>query len=246
MTPGGPPTGAPETAGDREITNVDGRPSAEGDFLQFVAGGESNPSAIGGKEGVFSTLGAGDGDGLGFGKRPAVQHRASERAVGLRPQTRWWRHRERSQRRCGWAGRRKWFGPSLSAGARSMLKLTRRVADGGVSRKCRSAGTPSAIIPTTATANAAIHACRPCVDAVAVAVVCGATVSNAPSSANDTSPISRTRCLRSFCRHRRITVTTAAGTVAGSAVQSGSFIRMRASVSETSSPSNARLAVSIS
>ena len=38
----------------------------------------------------------------------------------------------------------------------------------------------------------------------------------------------------------------AGGVAAGKAVQSGSFIRMRASVSETSSPSNARLAVSIS
>ena len=39
----------------------------------------------------------------------------------------------------------------------------------------------------------------------------GLGASNAPASANETSPISRTRCLRSFCRHRRITVTTAAG-----------------------------------
>ena len=243
--PGGPPTGAHETAGDREITNIDGRPSAEGDCLQLVAGAESNRLAIGGKEGGSSTLGAGDGDGMGFGKRPAVQqHRPSRGQLDFA-------HKHDggaigSDCKGGAAG------PAVGGGSTEPVRGSkvhaeadeargrwRRLADmpqrGNTERDHPDDRDRERRHPRVSS----MCRCRR-------SRVCGATVSNAPSSANETSPISRTRCLRSFCRHRRITVATAAGTVAGSAVQSGSFIRMRANVSETSSPSNARLAVSIS
>jgi hypothetical protein len=60
-----------------------------------------------------------------------------------------------------------------------------------------------------------------------------------------TSPMSRNRRSASFSRHRRSTLVSEIADD-GSAFQFGSSFRMLASVSETSSPSNARVPVSIS
>ena len=77
-------------------------------------------------------------------------------------------------------------------------------------------------------------------------VVCGSTVSNAPSNARRASCTSPMRCLGFFCRQARISCRMRAGTSAGSRCQSGSTFSTFASVSERSSPSNARVPVSIS
>ena len=68
------PTGALDPAGEGEIANVDGKPSAEGDFLQFGSSGECDRLAIGREEGIFRAIRAGDSDSPGFGERPAIQH----------------------------------------------------------------------------------------------------------------------------------------------------------------------------
>ena len=60
------------------------------------------------------------------------------------------------------------------------------------------------------------------------------------------SPMSRRRCRGSRSRQRLISFARGAGVSAGSAPHSGSFINTAASVVETSSPSNARRAVSSS
>ena len=116
---------------------------------------------------------------------------------------------------------------------------------GGISRRCRSASTASATIPSAATANAAVHTNRPA-DADGAAAVCDAAVSNAPSSASRTSAISCARCFASFRRHTRSAWLTRAGTSAGSAAKSGSLLITDTIVSVTSSPGNARVPVSIS
>jgi hypothetical protein len=71
-------------------------------------------------------------------------------------------------------------------------------------------------------------------------------MSNAPSIASRMSPMACTRCLGSFCRQRLRYPRSAGDSIAGSLVQSGSRSMTRASVSETLSPSNARVPVSIS
>ena len=65
-------------------------------------------------------------------------------------------------------------------------------------------------------------------------------------SRNLTGEISGTRFVRSFSRQRWSKVRNPVGTSSGSALQSGSARRTAASVSLTSSPSKARLPVSIS
>ena len=101
--------------------------------------------------------------------------------------------------------------------------------------------------PSAATATAAIPACGSrFADDAAPGFVCGAAVSNVPSRARLTSPMSRTRCLRSFCKQRRSTVTTLGGTVAGSAVQSGSLFSTDASTCDSVSPVKTGRPVSIS
>ena len=111
------------------------------------------------------------------------------------------------------------------------------------------AAAPTIALTTTAvatTGTARLQSGRGWI-AGAGAAVPGTVVSNAPSSASDTSPISRTRCLRSFCRqraqHRRHDRRHRGGQRASSPAPSSG---LRASVSETSSPSNARRPVSIS
>ena len=69
--------------------------------------------------------------------------------------------------------------------------ISRRIsggAGGGASRRCRTVGMASATAASNATANATQASRPPDADDVAVAVVCGAVVSNAPSSARRTSP----------------------------------------------------------
>ena len=70
------------------------------------------------------------------------------------------------------------------------------------------------------------------------------TYRNAPSSreARRASPMSRRRCFGSFSRQRRSTGAPRRASIDGSAVQSGSRSQHAASVSVTSSPSNARCA----
>ena len=70
--------------------------------------------------------------------------------------------------------------------------------------------------------------------------------SNAPSSTRRRSPMSRTRCLGSFARHRRRNDARSAGTSPGSASHTGSRCSTSAKVSGTSSPSKGRRPVSIS
>ena len=80
---------------------------------------------------------------------------------------------------------------------------------------------------------------------LAGAEVVDVTLAGSPrtKSATEMSP---TRRFRSFSRQPLISVRIDAGTSAGSAAQSGSPRSTAASVSLTSSPSNARLPVSIS
>ena len=66
------------------------------------------------------------------------------------------------------------------------------------------------------------------------------------SNRNRTTAMSGMRTLRSFCRQRLTTVWTCGGTSRGNAFQSGSAFTTEAMISVTSSPSNARLPVSIS
>ena len=73
-----------------------------------------------------------------------------------------------------------------------------------------------------------------------------ALVSNAPSMASRTSAMSRARRLGSFVRQTRSVWRSSAGVSAGNASQAGSFLNTYASVSNTSSPANARLPVNIS
>jgi len=71
-------------------------------------------------------------------------------------------------------------------------------------------------------------------------------LTNAPSSARRTSPMSRTRCRGSFSRQRWTMFRSAGGVSGGSAVHGGSDFITSASVSETVSPRNARVPASIS
>ena len=85
------------------------------------------------------------------------------------------------------------------------VTMSRRVSGGGVSRRYRSAGMASATITSDGDGECRNPASRPRdVDDVAAAAVCGAAISNAPSSARRTSPMACTRCLGSFCKQRLI------------------------------------------
>ena len=103
----------------------------------------------------------------------------------------------------------------------------------------------NATIARVATANAAIQTSRPS-DADDVAVVCGAVVSNAPSSARRIAAMSGIRCFWSFWRLRRKKTSSVGETFPGTRLQSGSERTTAASVSVMSSPGNARLPVNIS
>jgi hypothetical protein len=80
--------------------------------------------------------------------------------------------------------------------------------------------------------------------AVASSTVDGAF--NASSISSRASAAESRRRLRSFSRQRRSRRRIDGGVSAGSSAQSGSRINRNASVSDTSSPSNARLPVNIS
>ncbi len=132
------------------------------------------------------------------------------------------------------------------------VEISRRVSagvGGGVSRRCRSAGTASAAAATT-DAVATSHGARPRAGAddtpvvVALSTADGAAMASSISSR--ASAASASRRLRSFSRHRRRSVRIAAGVFTGSAVQSGSLLTTAAIVSVVSSPLNARCPVSIS
>ena len=108
------------------------------------------------------------------------------------------------------------------------VEISRRVSagvGGGVSRRCRSAGTASAAAATT-DAVATSHGARPRAGAddtpvvVALSTADGAAMASSISSR--ASAASASRRLRSFSRHRRRSVRIAAGVFTGSAVQSGS------------------------
>jgi hypothetical protein len=88
---------------------------------------------------------------------------------------------------------------------------------------------------------------RQVVCAIAALAVAGtAVVSNAPSSIRRAAPMSVKRSFRGFFKHRCSVCRTRAGTSPGSASSAGSRCRICESVSDTSSPSNARRPVSIS
>ena len=118
--------------------------------------------------------------------------------------------------------------------------VKRDVATGGdVARPARSVqtATPDETASSTARAAADTGRCqsrsrRPATNVAGVLDV----VSNTPSIASRTSPISRRRVCGSFCRHRRTTVRTVAGTSSGSLVTFRSDFITEASVSDTSSP----------
>ncbi len=78
----------------------------------------------------------------------------------------------------------------------------------------------------------------------------GASSSTSPPSARSmrmrASPMSRSRLRGSFSRQRRSRRCSIGGVVAGTAFQSGSSLSTAASVSETVSPGNASVPVSIS
>ena len=83
-------------------------------------------------------------------------------------------------------------------------------------------------------------------DGVAVAEGSSGAPKRTSSSEMRASPMSRSRCLGSFCRQRCNSTRTRSGVAAGSSVQSGSARSTVASVSVTDSPRNAIWPVSIS
>ena len=97
--------------------------------------------------------------------------------------------------------------------------------------------------PTTAHGSARTHAAFCIGRLIVLASPLDASASSISSRA---SAASASRRLRSFSRQRRSRRRIGAGVLAGSAVQSGSFVKMCASVSATSSPLNARRPVTIS
>ncbi len=101
------------------------------------------------------------------------------------------------------------------------------------------AAAASAPAPTTAAAASAGERRRP--------AAAGGCVSPPTSPrTNEKAATSATRWRRSFSSERLSSVSTGAGTCGGSKLQSGSLRRIAAIVSLMSSPSNARLAASIS
>src|SRR5262245_23385627 len=80
----------------------------------------------------------------------------------------------------------------------------------------------------------------------AATTVTGVAASERADSRCNGTAMSAYRCRGSLTRHPRTLASTADGTVADSADQSGSPLTMAAIVSVTSSPSNARLPVNIS
>ncbi len=134
--------------------------------------------------------------------------------------------------------------------------MTNAVLSGGVMKKrvtvaigrvrYHAAPTPSAASSPTTAAACQTHS------AVALRAAPGRTASigtdsdGGSSSRKRMTATSGMRALRSLARQRCMIARRCGGSAAGSAVQSGSPRRIAASVSETSSPSNARFPVSIS
>ena len=126
---------------------------------------------------------------------------------------------------------------------------TNRVGDAGSGRVRLQTARPAisaAVSATPAATNAKLGPADRDASGTADAPVAWTPVSNAPSSASRTSPMSRMRCLGSFCKQRRRYRSTLNGTFSGNALQSGSVWSTWDSVSEMSSPVNACFPVSIS
>ena len=137
---------------------------------------------------------------------------------------------------------------SSSAGGRfSSRRVVRIDADPGMDVLPREppTTTPTPSASATATANAATATSRRVLDAGGAGAP-GSPSIVASSIANRASAMSARRCLGSFRKHRRRSVTIDRGNAAGNAVQSGSSRRIAASVSDASSRANAGAPVSIS
>jgi hypothetical protein len=127
--------------------------------------------------------------------------------------------------------------PALASGPRSTLS---HISGRSIGRVARHNDTPKTA--ATKTAAAAIMAQGP---RITITVWVSAAVSGCCSMIR-ASPMACKRCRRSFCKHCRSSLRTAAGVSGGSAFQSGSNFSTEASVSETDSPLKASLPVSIS
>ena len=125
--------------------------------------------------------------------------------------------------------------------------MSRRTSDGGVQGwRSNTSETARARTATSARAAHGRAGCQPARWATASFEGVVTVISNAPSMARRTSPMSRTRCLGSFCRQPRRNVVSSGGVSVGSAPQFGSRCSTLDKVSETSSPSKTLLPVSIS
>src|SRR5262249_4388643 len=97
------PTGTIHDSTGIEIANVDGRLSADADFLQFGSRFEPDPRAIGRKERIFRTVGLRESRGLALGNSASGTTSVSGSTISFHQQTRSFCHREKWQRPYGWA-----------------------------------------------------------------------------------------------------------------------------------------------
>ena len=124
--------------------------------------------------------------------------------------------------------------------------VSRTTCGAGVGSARRQKTKPDTIAASSAARPSATRRLRPASrlgDSATRAADPSVAVNDAASSRTKaTVAASATRRVRSFSRHRLMTTRIAGGTFGGSALQSGWLFSTFASVSETSSPSNARLA----